>query len=187
MKEVNLSNIDSMSLSEIENLLDDDDKDETTPKNSNTEPPENELEFNDRLITPSDKVSEVPTISRELLSTNLDSGTANVVRHYDKIQVKYDILKHIQVCKKLDFMKNLKEKIRRSKLYGFPLKVFEREFSGEEVDYKRTIHMIASTAKSIDGFSIKTIKTDYKKSIEDIKSLEINREEQLKKKRGVPW
>lgn len=185
MKEVDLSNIDSMSLDDIEGLLEDDDK-ETTPK-SNNEPPENELEFNDRLITPSDKVSGVPTISRELLSTNLESTTANIVRHYDKIQVKYDILKHIQLCKRKDFMKALKEKIRRSKLYGFPLKVFEREFSGEEVDYKRHIHMIASTAKSIDGFSVKTIKTDYKRSIEDIKSLEINRDEQLNRRKGLPW
>lgn len=186
MKEVDLSNIDSMSLDDIEDLLDDDEK-ETTPKSSTNEPPENELEFNDRLITPSDKVEGVPTISRELLSTNLESGTANVIRHYDKIQVKYDILKHIQQCKRLDFMKSLKEKVKRSKLYGFPLKVYEREFSGGEVDYKRTIHMIASTAKSIDGFSVKTIKTDYKKSIEDIKSLEINREEQLRRKKGLPW
>lgn len=186
MKEVDLSNIDSMSLDDIEDLLEDDDK-ETTPKKISSEPPENELEFNDRLITPSDKVEGVPTISRELLSTNLDSPSAHVVRHYDKIQVKYDILKHIQECKKKDFLKSLKAKVRRSKLYGFPLKVFEREFTGEEVDYKRNIHMIASTAKSIDGFSVKTIKTDYKKSIEDIKSLEINREEQLRKRKGLPW
>lgn len=186
MKEVDLSNIDSMSLDDIEDLLDEE-KEETTPKSSNNEPPENELEFNDRLITPSDKVQGVPTISRELLSTNIDSTTARVIQHYDKVQVKYDILKHIQVAKRKDFMRTLKEKIRRSKLYGFPLNVFEREFTGEEVDYKRVIHMIASSGKSIDGFSVKTIKTDYKKSIEDIKSLEINREEQLRKRKGLPW
>lgn len=181
MKEIDLSNIDNLSLDDVENLLD---KEE---ESLNNEPPDTELEFNDRLITPSDKVEKVPTISRELLSTNLESSSANVIRHYDKIQVKYDILKHIQHCKRKDFVKDLTNKIRRSKIYGFKLKVFEREFTGEEVDYKRNIHMIASTAKSIDGFSVKTIKTDYKKSIEDIKSLEINREEQQRKKRRLPW
>jgi hypothetical protein len=183
MKEIDLEDMDEIDLDEIEKKLNLDSEDDE----QNQDPPETELEYKDRLITPSDKVKNIPTISRELVTTNFDSKTANIARHYDKVQIKYEILKYCQLHRINDFEEAIKAKLERAKRYGFKLKVLRRDYVGIDVDYTRVIHFLASVGKSVDGFNVKTNNTEFKKSSEDIQNLEINREEQYRRRKLTPW
>lgn len=184
MKAISLDDIENLDVEELEQLLDETEEN----KDIEVDPPETDLEFNDRLITPSDRIKHIPTISREMLSTSLSDTTTGIIIHYDNVQMKYDILKQQQLCKKIDFERKLQEKIERAKIYGFTdkIQIFKRNFGKLETDYKRKIHLITALGKSGDGFNLKTIKTEFKRSSEDIKTIEIN-DPQNKKRRLIPW
>lgn len=163
---------------EIEEELSYNDDEETQEEDVS----ETELEFNDKLITPSNRVDNIDTISRELLSTKLGDGTIKKILQYDMIHVKYGILASTQAMRKINFIRKLKEKIKRSKIYGFEFSVFERDFKGQSIGYDRVIHMLASTGKSLEGYNLNTIKSNFNYDKTQTKNINVEEIETNKKR-----
>ena len=113
-----------------------------------------------------------------------DTFAKNII-HYDNVEVKYDLIRYTQKQRVKDFERVLKEKIRRSAIYGFNLKVNLREWKGSHVGYSRKIHMMVATAKSLGGYNLKTIKTNYNVSSEESTTTSIEKNLNQNKKRGL--